>query len=208
MRVQSKAIGKIKCNLRNKSALEIWFKSKVVLKCMNGNPNFPFPNPYLERLAVYSAEMGNILKQRTSDLQLAQRNSAQGKLTQAIREVAGYVASVSLGNTSIILSSGFDVRKKRSKTQLRPAPRLKRYIKIKEHGWVKLMWHADTAAFLYKVYVSGPDYAEPIIKTTSKSSLIIKGLESAKKYSVAVSALNTAGESNVSNEMTIYEAWL
>ena len=201
---------KVKTELRNNSALQVWMKANVVLKRMEGNPYFPLPNPSIERVELYRNKLGAILKLDDTELQLVQRNEAQKKLADALTRLAALVQNVGSGNAEIILSTGFGVRKSRTKAHVLSAPVMKRYIKMQQHGCVKLMWKANTKSSSYFVYLSEADKPEErkMITMSTRSSTIIKDLESGKKYLLQVSTLNSAGESGLSNPATVYEAWL
>lgn len=201
---------RVRCDFRNKNAVQMHSKALVVLSRMQNNEHFAEPNPYLVKLTESTATLGYILQMPESPLQLTKRHQAQKELTIAMRCMAAYVQAVSEGSEEVILSTGFDVRRKRTKRQLPQAPLIKRIDKMDIRGCVKLLCEADTTTRLYRVYVT--KHNQPEAKTvefvSTRSSLVVKGLESGVKYDFQVSALNTAGSSPRSTPLTTVEAWM
>jgi hypothetical protein len=198
----------IKIDLRNKNAVAVWGKADHVLNKLKDNPHFPIPQPHIEEVKVLADALGEILTKKKA-IPVETRKRAQQKLCKALSKLAMWVFVVSKGNADIILTTGFDVRKRRSTASLRPAPQLKRSLKLAKAGCIKLMWRADVLTLVYNVYLSDDDNPEQRKKVASstKSSAIISGLESGKRYRLQVSCINSAGEGPLSNAIVVCEGW-
>jgi hypothetical protein len=198
----------VKNELRNKNAGQVLDKASVVLKRMNGNVHFPLPQPKIERVQILAAKLRGMLEQPTP-LPVVVRKAVLKDLCHALSSLAGWVQVVSQGDSTIILSTGFNVRKRRSKAHTRPAPVIKRCIKVAKTGCVKLMWQADVLAKCYSVYITDENNPGKKRKatTSTKSSAIISGLESGKRYRLQVSCINSAGEGPLSCEIVVCEGW-
>lgn len=201
----------VKVDLRNKNAVQLYSQAGRVLTAIKSSPYFSEDEEPVVRLRLLNTELGKTLQMgKGNTQQLAERNNAAQNVANAYRCLAGYVQSHSEGDETIILSTGYNVRKGKTIIGLLPAPVIKRSVKLSYAGCIKLMWQANTLAKMYKVYIKELDTDKPIefVTHTTRCNAIIQGLESAKKYVVYVSCSATAGESPLSNGIVVCEAWL
>jgi hypothetical protein len=185
-----------------------FFSYSNVLDKMKNNPHFPLPQPRVEEVKVLSNILREMLSKKNA-IPVLVRKGAQNKLSKALGRLAMWVQTVSNGDSAIILSTGFDVRKLRTKASLRPAPIIKRSLKMSQPGCIKLMWYADKLSNGYRVYLSEADkpHERKAVAFSSKSNAVVSGLESGKRYLLEVCTLNSAGIGPFSGAIVICEAW-
>lgn len=173
---------------------------------VQGNPLFPSPipsmadfqdaiNALMEANARVAAERGR------SDF-LA-KNVALTQLRRQLKRLSAYVSLVADGDASIILSSGFGVRKKASRVGELNRPNKLRNRLTRTTGRVELDWEVIPGAKLYHVYMSESmnDPQWKLAAITSKSRYNADGLTSGRFYYFAVSAIGTAGETSLSEPL-------
>jgi hypothetical protein len=178
---------------------------------LNGNVNFATPIPALATvqtaidalIAANAAVDGN-----PGPVEHQARRVAEAKVKGYVRQWAGYVQAESTGDASVILSSGFELRRKASRigSLKRPSDLAGKFIDVT--GGAKLKWDPSYGADLYLVYMSLIDapYNWELVGTTTKSSFTMTGLEPGKFYSFSVTAIGAAGETSKSEACRLMAA--
>ena len=96
------------------SDLGIITKAGIIQEKMTGNEHFPTPEPPLPTLNIaragFLAAYNKSVDESKEDTSL--KNTERVELENILRQVGQYVQSASYGQEAIILSSGFDMRKK------------------------------------------------------------------------------------------------
>jgi hypothetical protein len=90
-------------------------RAKAIVSALNGNANFPAPQPTLAQISAATAALENAFANAQKARQEAKTaTSAQEKnedaLDQLMMQLGGHVESVSGGDETKILSAGMDVR--------------------------------------------------------------------------------------------------
>lgn len=202
---------KARTDLRNNSPLQIYTKANVVLKRMTDNPNFPNPTPTMPEFALTVDKLKqSLIACKGTKLGYRNRDTAVRELTLMYRRLALYVDVTSGGDASIIQTSGYAVNREKSNIYITEAPVMKHPKKIEQYGQVKIRWIPIANATMYIIRVYELDQPGKVIGhyESAKSSFILRGLESGKKYVVRVRVRSRRGEGPMSNDTFIWENWL
>lgn len=192
-------------NTTNLRAEGLIAKSLFVEGKMTDNANYPTPNPSIAVLtaARQALESANAAAADGGHSAHLAKRMAVATLKGLLRDLAGHVTSVSSGDETMIVSSGFDVRKRTEAIgKLSAAGDLvARFTNF--HGEVDLNWNVVRGAHLYQVYVNALDPADEgkweMSGITTKSRHLVSGLETGKFYWFRVQAVGTAGYSPMSD---------
>lgn len=152
--------------------------------------------------ALALSKAANGTKQDTYDKNIARipLETALGDLGLSVQEISG-------GDESLILESGFDLKKKRSSVgELDPVKNLE----VKAgmgHGVLDISWNVVEHALVYNLeYCEAPssDTSAWIRITVSKRRFTIKDLTPGKAYVFRVAAVGTTPDLNWSEEITSF----
>jgi len=151
-------------------------------------------------LAVNKAVNGN--KQDTLNKSIARK-----ELENALTDLGLKVLEITDGDESLILESGFDLKRKRGSIgELDQVENL--VIKAgASHGSLDLSWNVVDNALVYNVeYCEAPGTENSVwIRiSVSKHRITIKDLTPGKSYTFRVAAVGTSTELNWSEEVTSY----
>lgn len=176
--------------------------SRQVIQSMDGNPNFPAPDPTL------AAVTGNTDATETAfnDARTA-RQSAKSKTTlqddQAasldllLTQLANYVENASGGDKAKIESAGFSVRNPRTPIGVLPAPVDVQVLSSEFAGSADVSWLAVRGAKSYTIE-RAEDAATldwKVIGYSTKCQATLNSMVSGKKYWFRVCAIGAAGPS-------------
>ena len=182
------------------SSSDLASKGRILIRQMTGNAHFPDPVPSLEELqrVVGALEAINVDQQfNPSRLGRIQRDLRSAELCMLIKGLAGYVQGISAGERSVILSSGFEVKRKRHASQPMVAPANMRTMRTEETGVVSIRWNAVKNRLLYKVQVNKGDPndhdAWEWLCETSRNYLRLEELEERRVYHFRALAIGALG---------------
>lgn len=172
---------------------------------MAGNANFTSPTPTLAALALARealVEANAAAKDGGRSAHLAKR-LAMKDLRGLLRDLSGYVVSIAAGSEQVIVSSGFDVRRRSEPASALQVPGdlVARFTEFP--GEVDLNWRSDRAVRLNQVFINAEDPADESkwvsVGTTTKSRFRVTGLVTGKYYWFRVQSTGVAGRSPMSD---------
>ena len=181
-------------------------KGRNHVKKLTGNPDFTEPTPKLEDISkacddldaanqAFDFNRGKVEKQTRDTLYRA--------LKALIQELGGYVQATCKGDRDLILSTGFDVRRKAEPIGELGTPQNVRAIVSVYPGRLDVRWDGVYGKKMYQLWMTEGDPLEPtgwkLLLQTTRNRHVAEGLESNKVYSFRVVALGTAGASPVSD---------
>lgn len=188
-------------NIARLNATRLAEKCRHIEERLTGNARFPDPQPSVAtvtaaRTALELAAAAALDGGRTA---LATRRARERELRLLLKQLAGYVASIALGDEEAILSSGFDVKRRGAPaaepgmpTDLEARPSL-------IPGRVDLRWRPVRDAFVYHLHHSADGETWTLRAVSTKARVRITGLASAADAWFRVEAIGPAGAGPVSD---------
>jgi hypothetical protein len=178
-------------------------KAKSLVTIMGGNANFSSPEPALPEVSAAAIALENAYEEALNGgkLQIAFMHQCESVLDTLIVSLAGYVQSISRGDQTIILSSGFGVQSGRSQLQKEVTPPVNvSAVMGAREGEVSLSWDPVPGAKAYNIQVSNNGTGNWIFYgTVTRRRLVISGLESGAKCFLRVAAVGALGQSGWSD---------
>jgi len=188
---------------------ELLVKTASIETALLGNPRFAAAAGKLtvvtekkEIFALALSKAATGTKQDTYDKNIARKplESALGDLGLNVQEISG-------GDESLLLESGFDLKKKRSSVgELDPVKNLE--VKAGTgHGVLELSWNVVEHALVYNLeYCEAPSSGTSVWVriSVSKRRFTIKDLTPGKAYVFRVAAVGTTTDLNWSEEVTSF----
>ena len=186
--------------------LELVSKGRNIVRMMTGNVHFPDPEPGLEvmedacdALAV-ATHVANFSRGRQDRMA---RDLAYDHLRALLRGMGGYVQSVSHGDAAIIMSAGFDIKRKVQPSQELPPPQRVVALRTEHPGVLVVRWGGVKNRKFYMVQVNehDPEVASvwSTLAVTGYNQVRVEGLVSDRAYFFRVVAIGAKGESPVSD---------
>jgi hypothetical protein len=170
---------------------------------MGDNTAFPNPQPALTEVAGAATALENAYKEALNGgrIQTAFMHQCELALDTLIVSLAGYVQSVSRGDETIILSSGFDTHNVRTQALRTIAAPVNVVGKMgAREGEINLSWDRVTGARAYNIEVSGDGLSNwTFYATVTKRRMVIGGLESGVKRFFRIAAVGAIGQSGWSD---------
>jgi hypothetical protein len=173
-------------------------KARRIVGLMNGNPNFPLPNPSLFTVSAAINALDDAQKALDgSKPKTSIRNEALKQLEKLMTALQSYVDTTAMGNSSIILSAGFEVRDERTKPGVLDAPLGITASHTQMEGQVKLKWKSIKKKNFYRVEAAldGETLVWKIVAESTKATVLINGLQPGMKYCFRIVVVNSAGAS-------------
>ena len=201
----------VKIGLSGQNATALVAYAQALHDRMDGNPNFATPTPALADFDSAIKALGTAnaaVDANAGPVEHQARREAMAVVEGMVRQLAGYVQAISAGNESIILSSGFAVRKKASPIgELAPPTALMSRATDRE-GRGSLKWDPQYGADMYHVYMSltAAPFQWELIGATTKSRFNADSLEPGTFYWFAVTAIGAAGETSKSEPCRVMAA--
>lgn len=197
----------IKIGLKRKPNTVIIDKAKAYATAVNGNPNFPNPNPTLVifQAAIDLAEASmnaRIAGETEQAARVAKENEDVQALYGKIVTLANHVQDVSGGDEQKIFSAGFAVRDQPTSPQ--PLGVVLDFLATAgdDAGEIDLTWNPVKYARGYQVECKLHTDAGvwEAVKFGTKSKMTVAGLTSGTTYAFRVRAVGAAGEGPWSDE--------
>lgn len=182
-------------------------KSGAIYEGMNENPNFPTPTPDMATFNTARLSFSNALEKAASRSvdDIAAKDHARTVLTAMLVELGNYVTLTANGDANKLISSRFDLRKKREpKPELQKPKNLKLWDGINP-GVILVSVDAVRGARSYSFeYTMDPLTADSVwivVSGTSRKSAF-KNLESGTKIWVRVAAVGVRNQFNYSDVLS------
>lgn len=173
---------------------------------LTGNPAFTTPQPSLASITTACDELAAANEAydfNGGKLELEARAKAYRTLKELIRELGGYVQSLCQGSKELILSAGFNVRKRSEPIGELPAPQNVRAQVTVYPGRLDVRWDAVRGRSMYQLWMTSGDPNEAagwsLLLQSSRNRHVVEDLVSNTVYTFRVVALGAAGASPVSD---------
>jgi len=198
---------KVKLNFRNLSVPEKIARAQQIVAALTGNSNFTTPHPTLAEVTAAASALETASNAaQAARLEARRRTAARGvkedDLTQLITQLGGYVESVAGGDEAMIMSAGLEMRSAAAADSSAPtAPETLTATTGNHEGEIELSWDAVRNARSYVVERTTDPQTGPWTQAgvSPRSSLIVEGLDSGKRYYFRVAAVTLNGQSPWSN---------
>lgn len=188
---------------------ELSVKASHVVEQMTGNPHFPTPSPALTTITSannnYMACLNRIANGSREDTVL--KNDGRKMIESLLKQEGGYVQITSGGDEAVILSSGFDVNKKRAAVGPLPKATGLQVKPGENKGTIKASCNVVPNAYFYEFEYTDAPIAPNciwIVKTSTKHRLLIEGLTSGKQYMFRVAGAGSDSSRNWSDEISSF----
>ncbi|HWS88159.1 MAG TPA: fibronectin type III domain-containing protein [Pyrinomonadaceae bacterium] len=200
-------MAKIKLNFRSLTIPEKIARAQQVVAAMTGSTDFPTPSPALNAVTLAIDELEAAFNnaqaaRREAKYRTGVQTEKEDRLHQLMTQLASYVESVAGGNEALITSAGLETRGAATADSSAPAaPETLTATTGNHEGEIELSWDAVRSARSYVVERATDPEAGPWTQAgvAPRSSLIIEGLESGKRYYFRVAAVTLNGQSPWSN---------
>jgi hypothetical protein len=201
-------MAKVKLNFRNLTVPEKVARAQQVVAALTGNSHFPTPHPALAEVSAAAAALAAAAEaaqaaRREAQSRTAAREAREDELTQLITQLGGYVESVAGGDEALIMSAGLETRSEPTADSSAPAaPETLTATTGDREREVELAWDTVRGARSYVVErATDPQAADSWTQAgvSPRSSLVVEGLESGKRYYFRVAAVTLNGQSPWSN---------
>jgi hypothetical protein len=204
---------KLKSGLSGLTTAQLVDKAGTVIRNVDGNANFPTPDPAIAdlRAAVDVTEEYMEKAELGFKPDIDRRNVESANLLKLMRRLASYVDFTANGNKGIIISSGFEVRRKPEPTGPLGRPVSFAAERSEISGEVILDWKAVPHAKAYQVEYTTSDPASPDAEwiadtVTSKSKTTVSNLTKGTDYYFRVRAISGNKKGAYSNVALIMAA--
>jgi hypothetical protein len=183
------------------SALTI--QAQTIINSLTGNLEVPTPQP---TIADLQAALDDLIEATTAaetggKEQRVIRDQKRTALIDLLKQEAIYVTMIADGDVAIMLSAGFDVSKIPSPVGPLPKPQ-KFVVSSPQKGWLKLSLESIKGARNYQFEYRKTADAEWTVVPSTKTRLVIQGLESAKEYTARVLPIGASEERAYSDEIS------
>jgi hypothetical protein len=165
----------------------LYSKANHIINKMDGNPHFEDVQPLLitlrEATTIYSTSLAKT--QSGSKEATAHKNQAREALIAVLKKIAARVQTISDGDRTLILSTGYDVNKKWSKVGPLSKPTNFRLQQGSNKGSIDLVCDPIAGASIYEVgYTEGIPTPNSLWmkQTSTRRKITIADLISGKQY--------------------------
>jgi hypothetical protein len=187
-------MSQVALNLRGKPVSYIIEKARLIQTKMTGNADFPTPIPTLiilggliDALSLAYENAINGGRVQKSLMRIALKD-----LMNALNTMLGYVASVSAGDETLILSTGFDVKRPRTPAGILHPPVNVSAVFGNVPGEIILRWAGVSRRLIYKVQMNDTpedDTKWKDLTYTGKIRLGVNSLISDKVYEFRIASI-------------------
>ena len=193
----------VKLGLKGLPATGTVAKAQGIHDAMVGNASYPTPTPTMPVLQTAIATLAAAdaaVDNNAGRAEHQARGVAEKAVHALLKQLAGYVQMASGGDGNTILSSGFTLVVRGSQ-HAEPNPPVNVNSRFTQHsGRVALKWTPEAGVDMYHVFMSTKDapFEWKLVGTTTTSRFDLDGLTPRYLYWLAVSGINAAGESSLS----------
>ncbi len=199
-----KQMEKVKAGLRGLNAAQKLEKGKIVLDALTGNPHFPFPVPPLTELDATCIELQEACIGALDRGRIAcnRKEQAVAAMDLILSRLAGYVNGAAMGDSTRLISSGFDLIKRAEPRSRIEAPATLGTKRTFRPGEIELRWNGVAGALVYEVEtVVTEERGWERVLMTSKPRATITGLEPNTWHTYRVRAIGTKAVGPFSQEI-------
>jgi hypothetical protein len=192
---------KVKAGLRGLTPTMKLLRSRIVLEQMSNNPSFPNPVPSMAELAQACDELEEANRAALDRGRMAclRKRVAVTRMDEMLTRLAGYVNSAADGDTTRLLSSGFELVKAPEPISSLPQPQGLRALRTPYPDQLELRWHTVRGSLIYEVEEAlDSDTGERTwqrLCMTSKPRLTVTEREPGRIYVFRVCAFGTKVQS-------------
>ncbi|MFL6334049.1 MAG: fibronectin type III domain-containing protein [Pyrinomonadaceae bacterium] len=198
---------KVKLNFHTLTIPEKIARAQQIIAALTGNANFPAPHPPLSEVtaAINELETASNAAQaarREARHRTAEQGASENSLHQLVTQLVAHVESVAGADEAKIMSAGLEMRSAATADSTAPAaPETLSATTGNHEGEIELSWDTVRGARSYVVERTTDPQTGPWTQAgvSPRSSLIIEGLESGKRYYFRVAAVTLNGQSPWSN---------
>ena len=205
--------------------------ARWIVSCIDGNPNFPDPQPDIAEVASATDALDVAAQQalRGGTDKTTVKQLAAIQLNELMSRLQDYVQVASGGDPVIIESSGMETRKERTPAIVLGAVQNAEAQVGGNAGEISLNWDRLQGAVIYVIEMQPPlllhnaqlpqsisadgtddvlSTNRPIeqqwiqIDTVTKTKLLVKGLITGQVYSFRIAGVNAAGQGNFSQTVS------
>ncbi len=196
----------VKTDLRGISADDLLVRARVVKDRMSNNPLFPLPAPSMAEFGMAIDELNdaNVAALDRGRMAVHKKRTSYKEVATMLKRLAGYVASVSGGDIDIVMSGGFELRKRSTRIAELSSPQHILFRNTAVHGQTKLRWKPVHGARMYNIRIK-PVSGAVVQLTTSSSRHTFNGLITGEWYSIEIEAVGASGKGPKSG-MTMFMA--
>ena len=197
---------KVKTALRGLNPRQKAVRARIVYARLNGNPDFPDPQPTLAefKAAIDELTAANLEARDRGRRAILHRDACAKRMDQMLTRMAAYVNSTALGDTLKLAGSGFLLVKRPKPISSLHEPRKITARPTPFPGQVEVRWEGVSGALVYEVEQAvgefGPERRWERIAITSKPQLVVKHLQSNAYHTFRVYAIGTRTFSPYSQE--------
>ena len=201
-------MAKVKLDFKGLSPADKIIRAEQIVATLNGNPNFPTPNPPLLTITTAANTLRASIVETQQARQLAQaktvaQNDDEDALDQLMRQLAAYIENVSGGDEKMILSAGVSLRSPSTATSdTLAAPTALSATEGDHEGEIDLHWNSVKRARSYVVEHSADpptDTSWAQAQVVVSSSATVSGLTRGAKHWFRVAAVGANGQSGWSD---------
>jgi hypothetical protein len=180
-------------------------QAQAIVVAMTGNPHFLTPAPPLadvsDAIEDYQIALSNAASGDHAAVEL--KDQKRAALEEVLRQLGLYVEVQSNGDAAIMLSSGFHISKDPS--PVGPLPKPTGFeIKPQGKGEIKLVLDKIDGARIYQFEYKQTAASEWINEMSTKTKLMLTGLESGKQYDFRVLPIGTSDIREYSDEISSF----
>lgn len=180
-------------------------QAEAILSAMTGNADFPTPEPPLTELGnVITNYQQGLAKAATgnhTDVEI--KDQRREDLENILRLLGLYVETQSGGDPAVMLSSGFKISK--TPSPVGPLPKPTGFeVMPQGKGEMKLAVDREDGAKTYQFEYKLTTATDWIIKMSTKSKLLLTGLESGKEYVFRVVPIGASDIREYSDEISSF----
>ncbi|HEY1200130.1 MAG TPA: hypothetical protein VGE79_04065 [Niastella sp.] len=171
--------------------------SQCVIEKLDNNPDFPDPPEALDKLkkAVPELSVARVNARGRDKHMVAIKNNIKAVVLELLQELADYVTTVSNGNRTMMLSSGFNVSSENGSGKQKPTiEKVEVDLKVPGEATIRTKNVANAIAFVHQ-YTTEPPTAQTkwYGEGSSLGRYTFKGLESEKRHWFRVVAIGYFG---------------
>lgn len=191
------------------SDLELKNKADNIVICLTDNPKFVTLMPKATQIKAQVDDFGSFLArmaQGNKQLTLAKNQSRNG-LEGLLGSAAIQVQDLSGGDEEVIVSAGFDVKRKPTPVGILERPDNVKANPGPTRGSLEINWNVVTGAYMYEIeYTLNPETDKSLREHTSttRHKVVIDGLTRGQAYAIRVAAAGSAPGRVWSDEIISY----